>query len=136
MIYSDIVNRQFSLFLQRISYYESCNRQVGMLFEEGRDTERSSDSSHKTQSRLHRSTASNWSSHSLAASHIHKLFSERIQIFAPVEFSKASILTGVIKISLKVSIFFVNSVIKNTFVKQDLHLHSSLVKRSSYSCGS
>ncbi|XP_054286539.1 vacuolar protein sorting-associated protein 51 homolog [Macrosteles quadrilineatus] len=75
--------------------------QVGMLFEEGSHTERSSDSSHKTHSRLHRSTASNWSSHSLAASHIHKLFSERIEIFAPVQFNKVSILTGVIKISLK-----------------------------------
>uniref|UniRef100_A0A1B6MLS5 Vacuolar protein sorting-associated protein 51 homolog n=2 Tax=Graphocephala atropunctata TaxID=36148 RepID=A0A1B6MLS5_9HEMI len=75
--------------------------QVGLLFEEGIQTEHSSDSSHKTQSRLHRSTASNWSSHSLAASHIHKLFSERIEIFASVQFSKVSILTGVIKISLK-----------------------------------
>ena len=33
---------------------------------------------------------------------IQKLFSERIEIFAPVEFSKVSILTGIIKISLKV----------------------------------
>ena len=35
---------------------------------------------------------------------IQKLFSERIEIFAPVEFSKVSILTGIIKISLKVSV--------------------------------
>ena len=33
---------------------------------------------------------------------IQKLFSERIEIFAPVEFSKVSILTGIIKIALKV----------------------------------
>ncbi|XP_075232356.1 vacuolar protein sorting 51 isoform X2 [Lycorma delicatula] len=77
--------------------------QVGVLFEEGSRPEQSSDSSRKTQSRQHRSVTnvSNWSSHSLAATHIHKLFSERIEIFAPVQFSKVSILTGIIKISLK-----------------------------------
>lgn len=79
----------------------AADTQVGMLFEEGTRAERSSDSSRKTQSRVHRSTASNWSSHSLAANHIQKLFSERIEIFAPVQFSKVSILTGIIKISLK-----------------------------------
>lgn len=78
-----------------------------MLFEDGSHTSASSDSSHKTQSRhtLHRSTASNWSnrSHTLATTNIHKLFSEKIEIFGPVQFSKVSILTGVIKISLKVN---------------------------------
>lgn len=33
---------------------------------------------------------------------MHKLFSERIEIFSTVEFNKVSILTGIIKISLKV----------------------------------
>lgn len=51
---------------------------------------------------------SNWSSYtsshldSSLVSNIHKLFSERIEIFSSVQFNKASILTGVIKISLKV----------------------------------
>ena len=34
-------------------------------------------------------------------SNIQKLFSERIEIFSAVEFSKVSVLTGIIKISLK-----------------------------------
>jgi len=36
-------------------------------------------------------------------SNIQKLFSEKIEIFSPVGFSKVSVLTGIIKISLKVS---------------------------------
>ncbi|XP_065212386.1 vacuolar protein sorting-associated protein 51 homolog [Planococcus citri] len=78
--------------------------QVGVLFEEGAKADRSSDSSRKTQSRHHRSI-SNWSSYTPASTHsinvINKLFSERIDIFAPVQFSKVSIMTGIIKISLK-----------------------------------
>lgn len=35
---------------------------------------------------------------------IQKLFSEKIEIFSAVEFSKVSVLTGIIKISLKVNI--------------------------------
>lgn len=34
---------------------------------------------------------------------LNKLWSERIEIFAPVEFTRVSILTGIVKISLKVS---------------------------------
>lgn len=34
-------------------------------------------------------------------SNIQKLFSEKIEIFSAVEFSKVSVLTGIIKISLK-----------------------------------
>ena len=34
-------------------------------------------------------------------SNIQKLFSERVDVFGPVEFSRTSVLTGVIKISLK-----------------------------------
>lgn len=51
----------------------------------------------------------NWSSYassqldqSAIATNIHKLFSERIEIFSSVGFSKVSILTGIIKIGLKV----------------------------------
>ena len=35
-------------------------------------------------------------------SNIQKLFSEKIEIFSPVDFTKVSVLTGIIKISLKV----------------------------------
>ena len=35
-------------------------------------------------------------------SNIQKLFSERIEIFSAVEFTKVSVLTGIVKISLKV----------------------------------
>lgn len=47
---------------------------------------------------LHNSTVD-----SSLISNIQKLFSEKIEIFSPVEFSKLSIATGVIKIALKVS---------------------------------
>ena len=35
------------------------------------------------------------------ASNIQKMFNEKIEVFSPVEFSKVSILTGVVKIALK-----------------------------------
>ena len=38
-------------------------------------------------------------------SNIQKLFYERIEIFSKVEFSKLSIVTGIVKIFLKVSLF-------------------------------
>ncbi len=34
-------------------------------------------------------------------SNIQKLFAEKIEIFSPVDFAKSSVLTGIIKISLK-----------------------------------
>lgn len=49
-----------------------------------------------------------WSGYSTSAldnslvANLSKLWSERIEIFAPVEFTRMSILTGIIKISLKV----------------------------------
>ncbi|KAJ9591233.1 hypothetical protein L9F63_002239 [Diploptera punctata] len=83
--------------------------QVGALYEEGQRAERSSDSSRRTHSasvsrHVYRT---NWSSYapsqldSSLVTNIQKLFSERIEIFSSVEFSKVSILTGIIKISLK-----------------------------------
>ncbi|KAF4532618.1 hypothetical protein B566_EDAN011531 [Ephemera danica] len=79
--------------------------QVGALYEEGPRQERSSDSSRRTHSvSRHRS---NWSSYapnqldSSLVTNIQKLFSERIEIFSSAEFSKVSILTGIVKISLK-----------------------------------
>lgn len=75
-------------------------------------TTASSDSSRKTHfSNLTNSKQqfrSNWSNYtpsqleSTYASNIHRLFSERIDIFTSVEFSKVSIVTGIIKIGLKV----------------------------------
>ena len=43
-------------------------------------------------------------------SNIQKLFSEKIEIFSAVEFSKVSVLTGIVKISLKVKNFFFISI--------------------------
>jgi hypothetical protein len=87
--------------------------QVGQLYEEGNVRERSvgSDSSRRTfpsgagPHRGGRGPA--WTSHAAPSignsliSNIAKLFSEKIEIFSPVDFSKVSILTGIIKISLK-----------------------------------
>ena len=44
-------------------------------------------------------------------SNIQKLFSERIEIFTTVEFSKVSVLTGIIKISLKVIVIIFYNII-------------------------
>lgn len=81
-----------------------CTIQVGELFEEGMRTDRSSDSSRRTQ--MSRNIRA-WSSGGTATntqtfSAINRLFSERIDIFSPVQFSRVSITTGIIKISLKV----------------------------------
>ncbi|XP_071827311.1 vacuolar protein sorting-associated protein 51 homolog isoform X2 [Apostichopus japonicus] len=84
--------------------------QVGMLYEEGIRKAHSSDSSKRTfQSysgpRKHQSTARSFTPSTAydtsLMSNIQKLFSERIEIFSSVEFSKVSVLTGIIKISLK-----------------------------------
>lgn len=86
---------------------------VGELFEAGGTaTTASSDSSRRghsgafKQQQLVRSTWSGASSFAGGvdfASSVHRLFSERVEIFGSVEFSKVSIVTGVVKISLKVS---------------------------------
>lgn len=82
--------------------------QVGQLYEEGVRKERSSDSSRRLQSAGGaRHIRSNWSSYTSSTidnsliSNIQKLFSERIEFFSSVQFSKVSVLTGIIKISLK-----------------------------------
>lgn len=76
-------------------------------------TTASSDSSRKTHfSNLTSSKQqyrSNWSNYtpsqleSSYVSNIHRLFSERVDIFTSVEFSKVSIVMGIIKIGLKVT---------------------------------
>ncbi|CAD7084129.1 unnamed protein product [Hermetia illucens] len=84
---------------------------LASLYETGARTAASSDSSRKTHfSSLTASKQqyrSNWSTYtpsqleSSYVSNIHRLFSERIEIFTSVEFSKVSIVTGIIKIGLK-----------------------------------
>ncbi|XP_003704746.2 vacuolar protein sorting 51 [Megachile rotundata] len=100
--------------------------QVAALYDDSDgQVDRSSDSSRKTHSvsvsRHH--YRSNWSSYtpshidSSLMTNIHKLFSERIEIFSSVQFNKASILTGIIKISLKT---FLECVRLRTFSKYGL----------------
>ncbi|KAK3521581.1 hypothetical protein QTP70_014773 [Hemibagrus guttatus] len=84
--------------------------QVGLLYEEGMRKAHSSDSSKRTfsvysssrqQLRYAPSYTPSAPMDTNLLSNIHKLFSERIDIFSPVEFNKVSVLTGIVKISLK-----------------------------------
>ncbi|KAJ7307501.1 hypothetical protein JRQ81_009524 [Phrynocephalus forsythii] len=88
----------------------SIDVQVGLLYEEGVRKAQSSDSSKRTfsvysssrqQSRYAPSYTPSAPMDTNLLSNIQKLFSERIDIFSPVEFNKVSVLTGIIKISLK-----------------------------------
>lgn len=90
---------------------------LGDLYEPGTRTSASSDSSRKTHISNNLTASkqqfrSNWSNYTPSqlensyVSNIHRLFSERVEIFGSVEFSKVSILTGIVKISLKVTIIF------------------------------
>merc|ERR1712080_704252 len=79
------------------------DEQVGQLYEEGQRKVRSSDSSRNYGARS-RSAVSNYMSSTLdssLASNIQKLFSEKVDYFAPVEQSKVSVLTAIIKLGLK-----------------------------------
>ncbi|XP_063982097.1 vacuolar protein sorting-associated protein 51 homolog isoform X1 [Diachasmimorpha longicaudata] len=101
--------------------------QIAALYDDSDgQVDRSSDSSRKTHSISvsRHQYRSNWSSYSHPShldsslvTNIHKLFSERIEIFAPVQFNKASIITGIIKISLKT---FLECVRLRTFSKYGL----------------
>lgn len=89
--------------------------QVGELYEEGCRVERSSDSSRsrRTFSAIGITSArqgkgnNTWNNFSSGyidqslMSNIQKLFSEKMEIFSAVQFSKLSVLTGIIKIGLK-----------------------------------
>uniref|UniRef100_A0A674APQ3 Vacuolar protein sorting-associated protein 51 homolog n=1 Tax=Salmo trutta TaxID=8032 RepID=A0A674APQ3_SALTR len=88
----------------------SIDVQVGLLYEEGVRKAHSSDSSKRTfsvysgsrqQTRYAPSYTPSAAMDTNLLSNIHKLFSERIDIFSLVEFNKVSVLTGIIKISLK-----------------------------------
>ena len=88
--------------------------EVGQLLEEGSRTDRSSDSSRNRRvlgtsnipGKLYTKNQS-WNYHQSGVidnsliSNIQKLFSERIEIFSAVEFNKLSVVTGIVKISLK-----------------------------------
>ncbi|ELW65100.1 Protein fat-free like protein [Tupaia chinensis] len=83
---------------------------VGLLYEEGVRKAQSSDSSKRTfsvysssrqQGRYAPSYTPSAPMDTNLLSNIQKLFSERIDVFSPVEFNKVSVLTGIIKISLK-----------------------------------
>jgi len=88
----------------------SIDRQVGGVYEEGARKTRSSDSSRRSGARYSKRSAGGWSAlsggaagmhNTSLASNIQKMFNEKIEIFSRVEFSRISILTGVVKISLK-----------------------------------
>uniref|UniRef100_T1KEJ8 Vacuolar protein sorting-associated protein 51 homolog n=1 Tax=Tetranychus urticae TaxID=32264 RepID=T1KEJ8_TETUR len=109
--------------------------QVAQLYEEGSRTERSSDSSRSRNamsgiglpsSRSY--SRSNWSSYGASTidnsliSNIQKLFGERIEIFSLVEFSKLSIVTGIIKIGLKTFLESVRLCTFSTFGLQQVQV--------------
>ncbi|XP_055004204.1 LOW QUALITY PROTEIN: vacuolar protein sorting-associated protein 51 homolog [Boleophthalmus pectinirostris] len=88
----------------------SIDVQVGLLYEEGVRKAHSSDSSKRTfsvysssrqQARYAASYTPSAPMDTNLLNNIHKLFSERIDIFSSVEFNKVSVMTGIIKISLK-----------------------------------
>ncbi|XP_054610999.1 vacuolar protein sorting-associated protein 51 homolog [Dunckerocampus dactyliophorus] len=88
----------------------SIDVQVGLLYEEGVRKAHSSDSSKRTfsvysssrqQARYAASYTPSAPMDTNLLSNIHKLFSERIDIFSSVEFNKVSVMTGIIKIGLK-----------------------------------
>jgi vacuolar protein sorting-associated protein 51 len=80
--------------------------QVGELFEAGVRHEKGSDSSRNTFTTRQTQRSSAWSftpsnADSKLMNNIQKLFAEKIEIFSQVEFSKVSVLTGIVKITLK-----------------------------------
>ncbi|KRY89386.1 Vacuolar protein sorting-associated protein 51 -like protein [Trichinella pseudospiralis] len=86
----------------------SVDARVGQLFEEGNRKEQSSDSSRRTSSvavfsRNSRPWAPSRSSigDSALSNTLGKLWNERIDCFSEVEFTKVSIMTGLVKICLK-----------------------------------
>ncbi|XP_057307111.1 vacuolar protein sorting-associated protein 51 homolog [Hydractinia symbiolongicarpus] len=84
--------------------------QVGLLFEEGIRKANSSDSSRLTHNysvsraapqRGQFNYGNNLNVDTSLMSNIQKLFTERIEVFTSVDFSKVSVLTGIVKIALK-----------------------------------
>jgi hypothetical protein len=84
----------------------SVDIQVGELFEQGARKEKGSDSSRNTLSNRTQTRNAAWSftpgnADSKLMNNIQKLFAEKIEIFSQVEFSKISVLTGIVKVTLK-----------------------------------
>ena len=92
------------LFEALVEDVTEIDEQVGQLYEEGQRKVRSSDSS-RTFGHRSRSVFSSYTNStnldSSLASNIQKLFSEKIDYFAPVTNNKVSVLTGIIKLGLK-----------------------------------
>lgn len=113
--------------------------QVGELYEEGSRIERSSDSSRSRRAfgstGLPKSASwasSNYGQHSIdnsLMSNIQKLFSEKIEIFSPVEFSRLSVVTGIIKIGLKVCCFIEFNDVDVNADKNNLDVNQCRVSR-------
>jgi hypothetical protein len=87
--------------------------QVGELFETGHRKEKGSDSSRNTFNTRQTMRSAAWSitpsnAENKLMNNIQKLFAEKIEIFSHVEFSKVSVLTGIVKITLKV----INNILK------------------------
>jgi hypothetical protein len=85
----------------------SIDFQVGELFETGHRKEKGSDSSRNTFNTRQTMRSAAWSitpsnAENKLMNNIQKLFAEKIEIFSHVEFSKVSVLTGIVKITLKV----------------------------------
>lgn len=83
---------------------------IADLYESGAQTAASSDSSRKTHFSISASKPqyrSNWSNctpanlEPMIVTNMHRLFSDKIDIFGSVQFTKVSILTGIIKLCLK-----------------------------------
>lgn len=79
---------------------------VALLFEEGVRKERGSDSSRRSNVGYRRDCPSSYTSFNTTldsnlAANIQKLFSDRVDLFSPLEFTRASLLTAIVKIALK-----------------------------------
>lgn len=102
--------RQVRAVMRRVvEEISQVDTQVGSLYEEGLRKAHSSDSSRRN---YHPATSTSrrgrWGNYAQSSnmdnslmSNIQKLFSERVDVFGPVEFSRMSVLTGVVKIALK-----------------------------------
>lgn len=106
---------------------------VGSLYEEGMRKARSSDSSRKTypyQTSVSRQRdRPHWGTYAPSShmdnsllSNIQKLFSEKVDIFSPVQFSRTSIMTGVVKLVLKTFIECVRLKTLGTFSLQQIQV--------------
>lgn len=88
--------RNVRAVMRRILEELSAAEPIASLFEDGPVQPPGSGSRHHARS----GTGVSWADHGYTHN-LHKLFSDKIEIFTAIEFTKTSILTGIIKISLK-----------------------------------